>query len=212
MKKEKSNNILILLIIILLALVVLLATETISVKSIFKAELSSPVENDESTNSQKQKSSVETSKILEYYKERTGLYAADSSNAEHYYAIEDINNDGIPELFVYFGGFMENVVIGETSIYTYDENFGSASNHYIVSIGTIPGRLNINTLFYKMNDGNLLSVYAHSGHEETSTYKLKNNWLTRINHSTKETNDYTKGDKEIVFKQCYDTSLFDNYR
>ena len=158
------------------------------------------------------KSSVETSKILEYYKEKVGSATADSSNNEHQYAIADINNDKIPELFIYTGGFAGNTIIGEISVFTYDEKTGSASSHNIVSVGTIQGRLSINTILYKMNDGTLLSVYAHSGYQETSTYKLENNGLTRINHETKETNTYDKGDKEIAFVDVSDTSLFENYK
>ncbi len=184
MNETKSNKgliiFLVLLVLVLASLVVLLATETISFKSILNKEETTKVEKDtnqkdekinevteveevkenkakepvideedapvSTSNSKKQKSSVETSKILEYYKDRVAVCATDSSNTEYKYALVDINDDDIPELILYTGGFLGSTIIGEFSVYTYDENIGSASSHYIVSVGTIQGRLNLNTM------------------------------------------------------------------
>ena len=49
------------------------------------------------------------------------------------------------------------------------------------------------------------------GYESTTYYKLENDWLIRTDFSSKETEDYMKGDSEIQFKLCNDTSLIDNY-
>ena len=242
MNETKSNKgliiFLVLLVLVLAALVVLLATETISFKSILNKEETTKVEKDTkqkeeiineiaevkepikekedepvaTTNNKKQKSSVETSKILEYYKDRVAVCATDSSNTEYKYALVDINDDDIPELIIYTGGFLGSTIIGDLSIYSYDENTGNSSSHYVIQVGTIHGRLGLNTTLYKMNDGTLLSVYGHSGYEETASYKLENDWLVRIKFTSVESDNYTKGDKEITFAECSDTSLFDNYK
>ena len=155
-----------------------------------------------------QKSSIDTSKILEYYKERID----DLNGDNHQYSVIDINNDGIPELFIYTTGTIGNEIIANNSIYTYDENKGSKDNNYIVNIGIIAGRIDVNTIFYKMNDGTLLSVFGHMGYEVTSRYSLENDWLVRTNLTYKETDDYMSGDVEIKFLSCSDKSLIDNYK
>ena len=63
-----------------------------------------------------------------------------------------------------------------------------------------------------MNDGKLLSVIGKMGYEITSSYSLDNDWLVRTNYSSKYTDEYTIGDKEIIFKPCTDTSLLDEYK
>ncbi len=166
-------------------------------------------ENDTSTKEKiSQKSSIDTSKILEYYKQRI----ADLKDDKHQYSVIDINNDGIPELFTYTTGTIGNEIIANNSIYTYDENKGSKDNNYIVNIGMLAGRIDVNTVFYKMNDGTLLTVFGHMGYEITSRYTLENDWLVRTDLTYKETDDYIKGDIEIKFLPCSDTSLIDNYK
>ena len=120
-----------------------------------------------------------------------------NSDSNHLYSVADINNDDIPELFIYVTGSIGNQIIAETSIYTYDENKGNESSNYIVGVGNISGRIDDNTILYKMNDGRLLSVYGHMGYESTTYYKLENDWLIRTDFSSKETEDYMKGDSEI---------------
>ena len=265
MEKTKSNKgliaFLVILVLILMVLVVLLATETISFKSLAKGDKKASVNSktssqvDEDTKSSKsntevntieeddeeeennveatteeeakestkeevpstskskaQKSSVDTATILGYYKDRFLSIPSKSSDIESKYAIEDINNDGIPEFITYTGGFLDHIILGEFSIYTYDENTGVAPYHYIVSAGTLQGRYGFNTILYKMNDGTLLSLYAIGGYEEASYYKLENAWLVKTNYTYRETTNYIKGDKEIKFVDWSDTSLIDNYR
>ena len=153
-----------------------------------------------------QKSSVSKSQILSYYKERL------STNNENQYSVIDINNDNIPELFIYIKGTIGNQIIADTSIYTYDENKGDESNNYIVGIGSIIGRLDNNTILSKMNDGRLLAVFGHMGYETTTYYKLENDWLIRTEFSSRKTDNYKSGDVEINFKPCSDTSLIDNFK
>ena len=124
----------------------------------------------------------------------------------------DINDDDIPELFIYVTGVVGNQIIADTSIYTYDENKGNEDNNYIVFVGSVSGRIDNNTILYKMNDGKLLSVFGHMGYESIAYYELKNDWLVRTDFSSKETNDYMIGDTELQFVSCDDISLIDNYR
>lgn len=232
MENQKSSKgvvvILVVIIVILLALVVLMGTGTVSFKSNTctnnqqdsknnntndnqnnTTNENNKVDDNASSNSNviSQKSSVSKSQILSYYKERISMY--DGSNCQ--YAVADINNDDIPELFIFVTGTIGNQIIADTSISTYDENKGDKSNNYIVGIGTISGRIDNNTVLYKMNDGRLLSVYGHMGYESTTYFKLENDWLIRTEFSSKETDNYMSGDTEIQFKPCSDTSLIDNF-
>ena len=156
----------------------------------------------------KQKSSVETSQIIKYYKSMIG----DFEKARHEYSVVDINNDNIPELLIYTHGIIGNSIIANTNIYTYDENLGNDDNNYIVFVGTINGRLDNDMILYKMNDGILLSVSGNMGYEVVSSYSLENDWIVRKSYSTKEVEEYTTGDKEITFKPCTDMSLLDDYK
>ena len=157
-----------------------------------------------------QKSSVGTEQILSYYEKKLSNY----KNVQ--YGIEDINNDKIPELFIFQTGTVKNQIMAYTEVYTYDENQGSVKNDYIVYVGTIQGRLDTNTVLYKMNDGKLMSVYGHMGIETTATYALENDWLVRTDFSKEEnevkSGDYVEGDKEITFKNVTDKSLIKNYK
>lgn len=213
MGKQKSSNgiiaLLVLIVIILSVLVVLTGTGVIS----FKNNISDNVQvNDDNVSSRenkvKQKSSVSKSQILSYYKEKI----SDLSTSDNLYSVVDINDDDIPELFIYITGVVGNQIIADTSIYTYDENKGNEDNNYIVFVGSVSGRIDNNTILYKMNDGKLLSVFGHMGYESIAYYELKNDWLVRTEFSSKETNDYMTGDTEIQFVSCDDTSLIDNYR
>ena len=232
MENQKNSKgviaILVAIIVILLALVVLMGTGTVSFNSTTSTNNPNNSDNNTVNNNQNsttnetndgdnnvssssnvvsQKSSVSKSQILSYYKERISL----SSDSNHQYSVVDINNDDIPELFIYVTGTLGNEIVADTSIYTYDENKGDKSNHYIVYVGSVSGRIDNNTILYKMNDGRLLSVYGHMGYESTTYFILENDWLIRTDFSSKETDNYMTGDKEIQFKPCTDTSLIDNY-
>lgn len=217
MEKKKSSNcvvVLFVVIIILSVLVILTGTGIVS----FKDKSSDNVhvsENNRDDNCESsivsdvsQKSSVSKSQILSYYKDKI----SDLSVSDHLYSIVDINDDGIPELFIYVTGVIGNQIVADTSVYTYDENKVNADNNYVVYVGSVNGRIDNNTILYKMNDGRLLSVFGHMGYESISYYELKNDWLVRTDFSSKETNDYMIGDTEIEFVSCDDISLIDNYK
>ena len=228
---ERNSNkgviaLLIVIIVILGALCVLFATRTISFntnttnnndnhQSNTQNEENNPNkttnENDNvdentasSSNTVEQKTSVSKSQILAYYEEHISAF----SDSSQQYSISDINNDGIPELFIYVTGTIGSEIIADTKIYTYDENKGDKSNNYIVGIGIISGRY---TSFYKMNDGTLMTVDAHMGYESIAHFKLENDWLVRMDFSSKQTDNYSSGDTEIIFKQCSDSSLIDDF-
>lgn len=211
MGNQKSSNVLLVAIIIILsALVVLTGTGIVCFKdNINDDNMQTSDDNNVSSseNDFKQKSSVSKSQILSYYKEKI----SDLSASDHLYTIADINNDDIPELFIYVTGVVGNQIIADTSVYTYDENKGNEDNNYIVYAGSVSGRIDNNTILYKMNDGKLLSVFGHMGYESIAYYELKNDWLVRTDFSSKETNDYMTGDTELQFVSCDDTSLIDNY-
>lgn len=213
MGKQKSSNgiiaLLVVIIIILSVLVVLTGTGIISFKNNSSDDVQISDDNVSSReNDVKQKSSVSKSQILSYYKEKI----SDLSTSDNLYSVVDINDDDIPELFIYVTGVVGNQIIADTPIYTYDENKGNEDNNYIVFVGSVSGRIDNNTILYKMNDGKLLSVFGHMGYESIAYYELKNDWLVRTEFSSKETNDYMTGDTEIQFVSCDDTSLIDNYR
>ena len=142
------------------------------------------------------------SQILSSYKEMLGWY----NDSNHQYSIADINNDGIPELFIFVTGNLGNETIATTSVYTYDEKVED-----IVCAGSFYGRLDFNTILYKMNDGRLLSAYGYMGSETLTYYKLDNNKLTITDTVSKQTDDYYSGDIEIIFASCSDTSLIDKF-
>ena len=204
MEQKKSIGVILLILIsvILLALVILLATGVTDFKHVNN-------EDDISSNSNvvTQKSSVTKMQILSYYKERVQAFTDDN----HQYSVVDINNDDIPELLIYTTGVIGNEIVANVSVYTYDENRGNDYNNYIVSVGIISGRIDNNTILYKMNDGRLLSVYGHMGSENITYFKLENDWLIRTEFSSRQTDDYMNGDNEIQFKSCTDMSLIDNF-
>ena len=215
---NKNNKgviaILVAIIIILIALIVLMGTGKINFK--FNSTNNQSTDNNTketnnvSTDSKviEQKSTVSKTQILEYYKEKLSNFT--DPNVQ--YSIIDINNDDIPELFIYVTGTIGNQIIADTSIYTYDENKGDKLNDYIVNIGSINGRIDNDTTLYKMKDGSLLSVIGKMGYENKSYYKLENDWLVRTDFVSKETDEYTVGDYEIQFKACDDLSLIENYK
>ena len=214
MGNQKSGNgimaLLVLIVIILSVLVVLTGTGVVSFKNNSNDDVQISDDSNVSSNENdvKQKSSVSKSQILSYYKEKI----SDLSTSDNLYSVVDINDDDIPELFIYVTGVVGNQIIADTSIYTYDENKGNKDNNYIVFVGSVSGRIDNNTILYKMNDGKLLSVFGHMGYESIAYYELKNDWLVRTDFSSKETNDYMIGDTELQFASCDDTSLIDNYR
>jgi hypothetical protein len=211
---QKSGNgiiaLLVLIVIILSVLVVLTGTGVVSFKNNSNDDVQISDDSNVSSNENdvKQKSSVSKSQILSYYKEKI----SDLSTSDNLYSVVDINDDDIPELFIYVTGVVGNQIIADTSIYTYDENKGNEDNNYIVFVGSVSGRIDNNTILYKMNDGKLLSVFGHMGYESIAYYELKNDWLVRTDFSSKETNDYMIGDTELQFVSCDDISLIDNYR
>ena len=214
MGKQKSGNgiiaLLVLIVIILSVLVVLIGTGVVSFKNNLNDDVQISDDSNVSSNENdvKQKSSVSKSQILSYYKEKI----SDLSTSDNLYSVVDINDDDIPELFIYVTGVVGNQIIADTSIYTYDENKGNEDNNYIVFVGSVSGRIDNNMILYKMNDGKLLSVFGHMGYESIAYYELKNDWLVRTDFSSKETNDYMIGDTELQFVSCDDISLIDNYR
>lgn len=214
MGKQKSGNgiiaLLVLIVIILSVLVVLTGTGVVSFKNNSNDDVQISDDSNVSSNENdvKQKSSVSKSQILSYYKEKI----SDLSTSDNLYSVVDINDDDIPELFIYVTGVVGNQIIADTSIYTYDENKGNEDNNYIVFVGSVSGRIDNNMILYKMNDGKLLSVFGHMGYESIAYYELKNDWLVRTDFSSKETNDYMIGDTELQFVSCDDISLIDNYR
>lgn len=209
MESQKSCkgiiSVLCIIIVILIALVVLIGTGIISFKS---NEQQVSVNNNSLNTNVSQKSSVSKSQILSYYKEKISSF----TDSNHQYSVVDINNDDIPELFIYVTGTIGNQIIADTSVYTYDENKGDELSDYVLYVGSISGRIDNNTILYKMNDGKLLSVFGHMGYEITTYFKLENDWLIRTDFSSRETADYMLGDKEIQFKPCTDTSLIDNFK
>lgn len=213
MGNQKSGNgiiaLLVLIVIILSVLVVLTGTGVVSFKNNSNDDVQISDDSNVSSNENdvKQKSSVSKSQILSYYKEKI----SDLSTSDNLYSVVDINDDDIPELFIYVTGVVGNQIIADTSIYTYDENKGNEDNNYIVFVGSVNGRIDNNTILYKMNDGKLLSVFGHMGYESIAYFELKNDWLIRTDFSSKETDDYMLGDTEIQFMPCDDTSLIDNF-
>ena len=212
MESEKSCkgiiSLLCIIIVILFVLVILIGTGVISFKSCQNEEQISENNNSLNSNIVSQKSSVSKSQILSYYKEKISSF----TDSNHQYAVEDINNDDIPELFIYVTGTLGNQIIADTSVYTYDENKGDESSDYVVYVGSISGRIDNNTILYRMNDGKLLSVFGHMGYEVITYFKLENDWLIRTDFSSRETADYISGDNEIQFKPCTDTSLIDSFK
>ena len=212
MGKQSKGVIFILLVIIVIlsALVVLTGADILNFKESKNDNITVCEDNNNdkslTTNDISQKSSISKSQILSYYKDKISDLSSDNQ-----YSVVDINNDDIPELFIYVTGVIGNQIIADTSVYTYDENKGNEDNNYIVYVGSISGRIDNNTILYKMNDGSLLSVYGHMGYESIAYFKLQNDWLVRTDFSSKETNDYMLGDTEIQFMSCDDTSLIDNY-
>ena len=211
MEKQSKGVIFILgvIIVILSVLVVLTGTGVLNFKDSGNDNIAVCDDNDDkslSINDIGQKSSISKSQILSYYKDKISDLSSDNQ-----YSVMDINNDDIPELFIYVTGVIGNQIIADTSVYTYDENKGNEDNNYIVYVGSINGRIDNNTILYKMNDGKLLSVFGHMGYESIAYFELKNDWLVRTDFSSKETDDYMLGDTEIQFMPCDDTSLIDNF-
>lgn len=196
MRSKKIIMFLVATIFLLIVIIVLMITGVIDKNENCNNEIVMP------------KSSVDKSQIIENYKKMVTDYA----NESHEYSVVDINDDNIPELFIYTTGVIDNSIIANTNVYTYDEAFGNEVDNYVVFIGTLNGRIDNDTIFYKMNDGKLLSVIGKMGYEITSSYSLDNDWLVRTNYSSKYTDEYTIGDKEIIFKPCTDTSLLDEYK
>ncbi len=195
-KNKKIIFSLMIIILLLIVLIILMFTGIIGKK----INCSNKIIN--------QKSSVEISQIIKYYKSMI----ADFEDARHEYSVADINSDSIPELLIYTHGIVGNSIIANTNVYTYDENLGNESENYLVFVGTINGRLDKDTIFYKMNDGSLLSVSGNMGYEIVSSYTLENDWIVRKSYYAKEVKEYMTGDKEIIFKPCTDTSLLDEYK
>lgn len=193
MKNKTIIVILSIVITILLLLLILLGVGVIS----FKYNENTPDTKAE------QKVTVSKEEILKYYKS----IMSDNADEHHKCSIIDINDDNIPELFIYTTGVIGNEIVAITNTFTYDENVGTKDNDYIVRSGILSGRIDDNTVFYKMNDGSLLSVFGHMGYEIVSSYKLENDWFNRTSISYKYVDKYMTGDNIIEFKSCSDESL-----
>lgn len=195
-KNKKIIFSLMIIILLLIVLIILMLTGVIGQKENCSSEIIN------------QKSSVETSQIIKYYKNMIG----DFEEARHEYSVVDINNDNIPELLIYTHGIIGNTIIGNLNIYSYDENLGNDYDNYIVFVGTINGRFDKDAIIYKMNDGTLLLVSGSMGYQVASSYSLENDWIVRKSYSAKQVEEYMTGDKEITFKPCTDMSLLDDYK
>ena len=190
MKNKSIIVILSIVITILLIIVILLGIGIIDFKTT-------------KNTSYKGKSSVSKEEILKYYKS----IMSDNTDEYHKCSIIDINDDDIPELFIYTTGVIGNEIVANINTFTYDENIGNKDNNYVVGTGILSGRIDNNTILYKMNDGSLLSVFGHMGYEVVSRFKLENAWFNRISISYKYVDKYMTGDNIIEFKSCSDESL-----
>ena len=128
MKNKSGKGVIITLVVIivlLLALVVLMGMGVVDFKfnSSTKDQQTNEkntknennnVDNNDSSNSSvvSQKSSVSKEQILAYYKDRLSMVA----DSNHLYSISDLNNDDIPELFIYVTGNVGNQIIADTSL------------------------------------------------------------------------------------------------
>ena len=154
----------------------------------------------------KWKKEVNKEEIISYYNDMLDLYKDNS----HSYSIIDINNDDIPELLIYTTGIVGNEIIAETKVYTYDKEYGQKDSNYIIFSGVVLGRIDVDTVLYTMNDGTLLSVFGKMGSETATYYKLKDSLLTVIKTTSRLTEDYIKGDNEVIFKSCGELELSNN--
>lgn len=164
--------------------------------------------NDGNKEIYKQIMTISLSKLMDVYRERVQYFA--SSPIETNYGIVDINNDNIPELIIKRGSSEAEY---ECYFYTYDENekFSDYEDH-IVSVGSISCG---HTSLYKMNDNTLLMLYAHMGYEETTYFKLENNWLIRTSYNSRVLSDdesYKSGDQSIKLVSSNDDSEFNKYK
>ena len=205
---SKTNN----FITILLSIIVItLSSIIIYDKIIMKKQEEKPtinIKQEETSTSTKQKTSVDTKQIITYYKNIISGY----DNPDYLYSVIDINNDNIPELFVFTTGNIKNERIAYTNIYTYDENKGEKSNNYIVSCGTLIGRIDNSVVLYKTNNGRLLYFYNKMGTKYGEYYKLENDWLIRTKTDLNITENTITNSTEIDFKSINDSSIINNYQ
>ena len=205
---SKNNN----FITILLSIIVItLSSIIIYDKIIMKKQEEKPtinIKQEETSTSTKQKTSVDTKQIITYYKNIISGY----DNPDYLYSVIDINNDNIPELFVFTTGNIKNERIAYTNIYTYDENKGEKSNNYIVSCGTLIGRIDNSVVLYKTNNGRLLYFYNKMGTKYGEYYKLENDWLIRTKTDLNITENTITNSTEIDFKSINDSSIINNYQ
>jgi hypothetical protein len=116
------------------------------------------------------------------------------------YAVVDINKDGIYELIVTTG---DNEAEKMTYFYSYKSG-------KIYSLGETGGS---HSAYYEMNSGNyIMHLNAHMGSEVVSHISIKDNKIFEEVVSEKEikaNEEYTSGDRLIVFKDVKDQSLLD---
>ena len=116
------------------------------------------------------------------------------------YAVTDINKDGIYELIVTTGD-------SEAEKMTY---FYSYKSGRIFSLGETGGS---HSTYYEMNSGNyIMHLNAHMGSELITHISIKDNKIVEEKISEKEIKpeeDYSSGDRLIVFKDVKDQSLLD---
>ena len=58
-------------------------------------------------------------------------------------------------------------------------------------------------------------LYAHMGYEETTYFKLENNWLIRTSYNSRVLSDdesYKSGDQSIKLVSSNDDSEFNKYK
>jgi hypothetical protein len=116
------------------------------------------------------------------------------------YAVTDINKDGIYELIVTTGD-------SEAEKMTY---FYSYKSGRIFSLGETGGS---HSTYYEMNSGNyIMHLNAHMGSELITHISIKDNKIVEEKISEKEIKpeeEYSSGDRLIVFKDVKDQSLLD---
>ena len=132
------------------------------------------------------------------YMQRLKSYETSKKAVE--YAVTDIDKDGIYELIIGTGDF-------EAEKMTY---FYSYRNGKIVSLGETGGS---HSAYYEMNNEKyIMHLNAHMGSEVVSHISIKDNKIYEEAVSERELKpeeEYTEGDRLIVFKDIKDQSLLD---
>jgi len=150
------------------------------------------------TEEKKETKTVNPLDVKAAYMQRLKSYETAKNVAE--YAVIDIDKDGVYELIVTTGEF-------EAEKMTY---FYSYKNGKLVSLGETGGS---HSAYYEMNSGKyIMHLNAHMGNEVVSHISIKDNKIYEEAVSERELKpeeEYTEGDRLIVFKDIKDQSLLD---